>query len=273
MAKIQETTDYSKFDICGFNRDVKKTKSLEISMKKHGWIDAYPAHVTKVNGRLEIKAGHHRFTVAQRLGIPVKFVVCDDTATIHDLECSTVQWKNQDYVTSYIRMGNPHYIELGEYCNAYGITLGTAASMFHGQAAGSGNVLKFLKTGQFVIKERNHPYMVASLVELMTNLGFKHSSSKLFVYALSRILFVKELDVARLRKKIQAHYQFLKNPSSMISAQDNLEEIYNKQSKARLPLAFLADAVAKARSSIGVYKQSTEVQPVRKTISAQVSIN
>ena len=40
------------------------------------------------SGKAKIKAGHHRFTVARRIGIPVKYVICDELSevTIQELE-------------------------------------------------------------------------------------------------------------------------------------------------------------------------------------------
>ena len=104
--RILESNNYSRFELTPFNRDVKKTKHLESLMRREGWIDAYPAHVIRNgDGRLLIKAGHHRFVVAQRLGIPIKYVECKDTTTIHELEKATIRWSIQDYLDSYVKEG------------------------------------------------------------------------------------------------------------------------------------------------------------------------
>lgn len=71
IAKLLSTKDYSRFELCQFNRSVAKTKNLRDSMKEHGFIPAYPIHCTLKGGKLQIKAGHHRFEVAQELGLAV----------------------------------------------------------------------------------------------------------------------------------------------------------------------------------------------------------
>lgn len=113
---LQSTQEYGRFELCQFNRNVTKTKNLERSMKRHGFIPAYPIHCDKrSNGSLLIKAGHHRFEVAQRLGIPLYYVVSDDDATIHELETSTNGWTSTDYMESFIKCGKPSYQELKDY--------------------------------------------------------------------------------------------------------------------------------------------------------------
>ena len=90
--QVMETSDYKKFELLPFNRDVARTRRLRASMLQHGWISAYPMYVVKQsNGQLGIKAGHRRFVVARDLGIPVKYVICKDTATIFELESGTTR--------------------------------------------------------------------------------------------------------------------------------------------------------------------------------------
>ena len=61
MATLQKTSDYSIFMSSDINRDIGRTKVLEASMKKHGFIEARPLHVMHTKNGLEIKDGHHRY--------------------------------------------------------------------------------------------------------------------------------------------------------------------------------------------------------------------
>jgi hypothetical protein len=108
-----------------FNRDVLRTKRLEKSMLKHGWIDACPLHVIRNgNGKFKVKQGHHRFEAAKNIGIPVKYVECDDDATIFELEASTKRWTVKDYLIAFCRTGNKEYIGIKDYCDESGINPG-----------------------------------------------------------------------------------------------------------------------------------------------------
>jgi len=75
MNKILESNNYQKFVISLFSRNVIKTQGLEESMLKFGFLDVFPVMVRRLDdGRLEILEGHHRFEVACRLGISIKYL-------------------------------------------------------------------------------------------------------------------------------------------------------------------------------------------------------
>ena len=181
MKEILETKDYGKFVLSEFNRDVKKTWNLEASMQKHGWIYAYPLHVIKrADGLFEIKAGHHRFYVAKKLNIPVKYVECRDKASILDLEKATVPWTLQDYINSYVRMGKRPYIEVLEYHKRTGINLSACISMLAGDSADSGNWNAVFKAGDYRLGDNLHARIVGDIV--------LHSKRCGFVYIMPLIL-------------------------------------------------------------------------------------
>lgn len=247
MSKILESTDYGKFVTSDFNRNVIKTKRLELSMKKHGWISAYPAHVKKVNGKYAVKAGHHRVTVAQKLGIPIKFVVCEDEATIHELEQATIPWKPADYVVSHIRIGNPHYTELQGFCDRTGISQTLAASMLYGECAGSGNASKKLKEGSFIVKNRKHAEDVADIVAFMRKHDIEFASIKNMVIALSQMLMVPEFDIKVFKKKVASHAHIMKKPRSLSDALEEIEEVYNRKAGLKTNVAFRAKELSRER--------------------------
>ena len=249
MSKIQQSADYRKFIINEFNRDVVKTKHLEQSMKKHGWIDAYPAHVHVEGGLYKIKAGHHRVTVAKKLGIPIKFVVCRDDASIHELEQATVAWKPVDYVISNSRIGNPHYIELDKFSQRTGISRNLAASMLHGECAGSGNASVKIKNGTFVINNMAHAEEVAELIAFLTQHKVEFAILKNMVIAISQMLMVPEFDKKTFKKKVESHAYTMKKPRSLHDALESIEDVYNRKSGLKIPLAFRAEELARERKS------------------------
>lgn len=104
--QIAWTNNYDKFELLDFNRDIGNTKQLEESMIKFGFLAAHPIHCVKSGSRkLKIKAGHHRFYVARKLGLLIPYVVCNDQASIFDLEGPTRRWSLNDFLTAHIREG------------------------------------------------------------------------------------------------------------------------------------------------------------------------
>ncbi|MDD5037054.1 MAG: ParB N-terminal domain-containing protein [Methylococcaceae bacterium] len=246
--KLNATKNYGLFELATFNRDVSKTKKLEASMKQHGYIPAYPLHVTRNgNGKLLIKAGHHRFEVAQRLGLPVFYVICEDTATIHELEGSTILWRLKDYLQSFSRCGMADYQSIADYTERTGIPLVCAISMFGGQSAGSGNFQQAFKAGTYRITDRDHAEQVATIVQRCKAAGFKHATINLFVAAVSRSLRVPSFVAKKFVQRVESHPELLCRQAHLDAYMDMVEMVYNYGSQKKIPLAFMAKQAAQDR--------------------------
>lgn len=259
--KIYQTSDYEIFDMHEFNRDVKKIKGLVKSMSMHGHIPAYPLHVQKdKGGKLKVKAGHHRLFVAMKLGIPVYYVICDDIATIYELEKATNPWSMADHMASHCRVGKEDYIEVRDYCTRTGIPMGMAASMFYGNQAGTSNHAEVFKAGTFKIKDRKHAMAVADVVLHMKHCGVDCYNANLLVKSISRVLYVNEFDVELFKLKVKSHVHMITKQANEQEYMNMIEAVYNRQNKEKIPLAFLADAAAKARN-VASLKNRRDVEP------------
>lgn len=253
--ELKKTSNYGQFVHNQFNRNVDpaKVQRLVESMKIYGYLAHYPMHcIRREDGKLEIKAGHHRFTAAQHLGIPVWYIVAEDGGvSIHELERSSSAWSLRDFVDSYERLGIPSCQELNEYVHQTGIPIGKAASMLLGQLASSNNALPVLKSGNFRIAERGrlHAGVVASLSLCCKESGFEWSTTAQFIEALSRIAMTPEIDIAELKRRI-AKYPFLLSRGRRTSDYVAMfESLYNHFSKSRVPLVHLADETARQRNA------------------------
>lgn len=247
--KIRVTRDYRLFEMHEFNRDLRKLNALRESMAIHGWIDAYPMHVVR-NGKkkLKIKAGHHRFVVAQELGIAVKFVVCADKASIFELERSTNTWNIQDYLTGYVRMNSPEYITIKEYHERTGIGLQACISMMAGQCAGSNNHGNRFKDGTYSLGDTTHAGVVGDIIMHMKKCGVSFAATHLLVQAVSKAVMVEDFDVSLFKHKVSTFPSLITKKQNLGQYLLLIEEVYNyKSGKSRLPVMFLATEAAKAR--------------------------
>jgi hypothetical protein len=252
MGKIQESTNYDKFEMLSFNRDVHKTSYLELSMRKHGWIDAYPAHVVpNGNGKLKIKAGHNRFFVARKLGIPIKFVVCGDNATIFELEKATTKWTLKDYLISFIRSGYSDYQVVDNYAKKTGINLGQCISLLAGESASSSNWESRFKAGTFRLGDPLHATIVADIIILCKTLGVTIATNFLFVQAVSKIVWPAEFSLSQMKDRIINHKELIQKQPTQKDYITMLDTIYNYKSRTKIPLAFLAEQAAKERNPAG----------------------
>ena len=247
--QVRETDQYDRFELHEFNRSIGNTKNLEESMRKFGWIDAYPMHVEKNgSGKLKIKAGHHRFVVAKKLGIPVKYIICDDLgATIQELEKSTRLWSMQDYLESYVRNKRPSYIAIKEYCELTGIGLNNAISMLGGESAGSNNKGKLFKNGVFKISDSQHAEIVGDIVIYLKRIGIKFANANLFVQAISRCVWVKEFLPSVFKNKCKTFKALVEKQQNLEGYLQMIDSIYNRQSKKKIPLQHLASETSRKR--------------------------
>lgn len=249
-AKLMSTKDYSRFELCQFNRSVAKTKYLRDSMKEHGFIPAYPIHCTLKGSKLQIKAGHHRFEVAQELGIPVYYVVSNDSASIHELEKATNRWTVQDYLESHVRCGSEDYARLKAYQEETGIPLGMCISMLSGESASSNNKLQAFKDGVFKVSGQEHADQVKQVVLHCKALGIDVNQN--FVAALSRCLRVDEFSVETFLTRASSNRADFKKCRTVNEQMRHFEEIYNYKShhQNKLALCFLADQAMLKRSCL-----------------------
>ena len=253
---IKSTVNYDIFELHEFNREVVKTKNLEESMKQHGWISAYPMHVIKTGGgKLKIKAGHHRYATAKKLGIPVKYVICkeDHEITIQELEGATTPWSQRDYLDSYCKLGLKPYLKVREYHEQTGIPLHVCISLVGGDSAGSGgNFAKKFKGGVFEIGDMTHANDVKNIVLALKDMGCVFASKKLFLEAISKTLRLKEFVPSVFLKRCDVNLGLMIPQQNQAAYLDLIETIYNRHAgqKNRLPLAFLANEEASRRSAV-----------------------
>ena len=249
MSRILESTNYDKFDLLEFNRDLHDTTRLEKSMLEHGFIDAYPIHVVKgESGKLMIKGGHHRFVVARKLKIPVKYVVCDDNVSIHELEKTTAKWTLKDYLDSYIRLGYTEYMAVREYQEKTGLPLSTCMGLLGGNQNG-GNFNSQFKDGTYRVRDNSIAEPVGNLVLGCAERGVEFARIPSFVEAIAQCVLSGEFDCSTFMNKVSVNIQMMKKQASKDGYLDLIESVYNYKSQNKLPLAFLARESARKRNA------------------------
>jgi hypothetical protein len=247
--RIFEETDTRKFELLRFNRSIKKRKKLMASMVKHGWLDAFPMKV-RVNGsgKLVVEDGHHRFEIAQELGIGFKYVICRDDATIYEIDAAVNKWTLEDFLTSHCRCSNEHYHFLAKFCEDTGISISDASSMMVGNSAGSSSHIEKFKKGDFTVTAMNNANNVKALVMHCKKHGIKWAHHHNLVLALSKVSWVDEFSVTRMKAKIKAFPYLVKKQPSLATYVELLDLIYNFKSTDKIPLKFLADQAARERA-------------------------
>jgi hypothetical protein len=247
--KILETNNYSLFVLSPFNRDVKKTRWLRESLLEYGYLDAYPLDVRRIpNGKLEIRDGHHRFTVAQGLGIPVKYVESKDGATIQDLVKTIVPWNVWDTLTGHVRTGKAAYVKLYNYHKETGIPISSCISLLTGNsAASSSNHLQHFKEGTYSLGDLTQAKIVGEIIIHCQAHGVPFARNNYFVQAVSKISFAEGFDQKVMLNKIATFPEFMTKQPSKQAYVKMLDEVYNRKSQKKIPLEFQANEAARER--------------------------
>jgi len=247
--RVQSTSNYGMFQLLDFNRDVKKTSKLEASMRKYGFIPRKHIDVIKEGGKLKIKSGHHRFAVAQKLGLPIQYMVTEDKMTIHEEEEPIRLWTMEDYLTSYSRQGTSEdYAVVLEYHKRTGICISQCVAMLGGLVALGTSRRPQFKNGTFKIVGTAHAETVASLVSTLKRAGIKWATNNLCVGSLSRIVMAGHVNIYQFQKKIAVFSSSLKNMATLSQFTEMWEEIYNTHSRKKVPIAFLTNETMKEKA-------------------------
>lgn len=239
--ELKATNNYELFEMHTFNREVRATSALERSMLTYGFIGAYPLHVVKNgNGKLKIVSGHHRYTVARKLGIPVKYVVCEESGpAIVELENATRSWSLEDYLKSYCQLGKTAYLVVKGYHEYTSIPLQLCIKLCAGLTTASGS--QQFKAGTYRIGDMTHANNVAFVTGELRKIGVDFASSTRFASSISKVLRVKEFNVKHFLQRAKKNVRLFTKTTNDNDCLAMIETVYNHASKMpRLPLAFLA---------------------------------
>lgn len=97
--KVLSTTDYDKFKIAEWNRDVKHVETLKESIRNYGFLMV----PILVNEDMEIIDGQGRFFALKELGLPIYYIVQPGLNKEHCMALNYRQtnWTENDYIKSY----------------------------------------------------------------------------------------------------------------------------------------------------------------------------
>lgn len=255
VCDVFSTKDYDAFEMHPFNRPIHENDTVEKSMRRVGFMPSKPLQCVKSGkGKLKIICGHHRFSIAKKLGIPVCFVIDDSNVDMYELEgSSTSAWNTPDFAVARARGGDVDVQAAIEFREKHGLTLGSALSLMMGQSAGSGNAAKILKTGTFQIGDTQHAETVVRITDLLREKGVSFATSSAFIAAVSLVVRIPELDYAQLVHRFTMYSHILSKRGTAQEYLEEIEALYNHNSRKKLfPVAIRAKEVSRERSAAGV---------------------
>jgi hypothetical protein len=126
---VYSTYNYGLFSLMEGNRNLneKNLAKLEASfIKKHLIIPI------QVNSDYKIIDGQHRFTVAQKLNLPIYFIINEDYGLDEVELCNTsgVLWKNEDFLNKFIIQKHPVYLDFMNLLEKYNLNITDLLKLF-----------------------------------------------------------------------------------------------------------------------------------------------
>jgi hypothetical protein len=228
----------------------KKVRNYIQSMQKHGFWKSHPIVWFSHQGKKMIIWGHHRREAAVSLGIAAWGQEATDLTMeasiplIQEENWST--WKVLETIKREVRTGNPDYMILKSYIDR-GMSVAAASSVLSGQSASSTNHLERVKKGIFKVTTTDHADKLMAVIDSFPTHPVVRNCN--FIKALSRCLFVPEFDFISMIRKIKINPALLENRSTIKEFSAVIERVYNYKTAKQIPLAFMADEVAKNRSA------------------------
>lgn len=249
--KNQVTKDYSIFESHDLNRPHHEDKVLEDSMKRHGFMPSKPIQVIENgSGKFKIITGHHRFSYAKKMGLPIWYIIDNSNTDIFDLESSMQRWSVMDFAEARAQAGDEDCRKLLWFKNKHKLPIGAAASLVGGQSAGSGNKMKDVKKGTFKVGDLIHANAVISISDYCKELKIEFATTSHFVAAISMALRVPEFDRKHFLHKVKLYGANMRKRTSRLDYLEEIEALYNYGLRTgKIPLAFRAREVSTKRAT------------------------
>jgi hypothetical protein len=125
-----KTKNYEIFKFKTNNRDVKHYKRIVESIKKIGYIDAFPI---LVNSNFEILDGQNRFYACRELGLEIAYSIYDNMdksdEVMIQLNKSAEVWRLESYIKHYAENGNRIYESIRDFDNQYKLGISNTLSI------------------------------------------------------------------------------------------------------------------------------------------------
>ena len=249
--KLLQTKNYDMFVSNPLQREfrIQHVTDLAEKMKNQGYLVSSPISVSKLpNGKLQNNTGHHRVPAAKIAGVPVYYII-EHAWTAKELVAEGVTskgWTCTAAAQTFAGDNMRDYITLMNYVKG-GIPMRMAASMLRGEHAASGNCFNLVKDGTFKIKTTKHINEVLNAISALKEVA-PESGSHVFIAALSAALLIPDFSAEQLVRKVKLYPRDLIKSKTRDQMLDVVEEIYNRQSRIKLNISFLAKAALNERN-------------------------
>ena len=246
VGSIYSTFDYSQFKTLQGNRNINEinVKRLVASFEK-----AYLLNPVLVNEKLQIIDGQHRFEAAQRMGLPINYIIAEKYSNneVHLLNSNMRNWVKGDYLNAYCELGNENYILMREFISDFPEFQFSVCDMIIANSVNGSNSVtsqekdvprkRVFQNGDMVIKDISKAYGVANKIKMIKPY-YKGYNRILFVRAMI-VLFKKEhFDFNIFLQKLALQPTALVDCVNLGKYYELIEDIYKYKNRNKVSLRF-----------------------------------
>jgi len=228
--KVLVTRDYGVFNLIVGNRIVKQR---HVNTIKKSLDDHQVKSPIIVNTKMEVIDGQHRLEACRQAGLPVYYIVIEDslnTIEIQRLNTTHKNWTVGDYTNLYIATGNQHYVTYLMFREKFHFGHNESLAMLTGGKP-SGTLFETFRAGDFKVTDYSKAVMTAQKLLMVKDYydGYKRRS---FVYAMITLFEHPDYDHNEFLKKLSYQTRKMVHVSTLVQYVELIEEIYNfKRSK------------------------------------------
>lgn len=238
MSAIKSTMNHDKFKFLMGNRNIKPdhVRKLVSSIAKNNMLEVNPIIVTE---DMVVIDGQHRLMACKEMNIPVYYIVAKaDLEDVQQLNTNSKSWGIQDFVDSYINQDKIDYLELQEFKNKCGIPFTTAAGLLYaGRIATGGGFGKLIKSGSFVVFERENAEEVMNWVSAFTEYTDAVTrSNRDFIIAVNKLKETGSITLANLKHKLKIYGKKMPRLGLVSDYLRELEDIVNYKAREKVRL-------------------------------------
>lgn len=232
--RVYKTKDYSLFKTIKGNRPVNDHHVAQIttSLVKKNMLNRLPI---AVNEKFEVIDGQHRLEACKNNDWEVYFVLVDgaDLRDVQLLNAYAKPWAMQDYMDSYISLGNREYQFLRDFIKEFSLPISVALSILDSKSLRSRAIaIARFKAGEFVPNEIEYAMTIAKkMVELRAYATPDAGKDRNFMRAVIKMHHMEHIDHDTLTDKFEKSKVTIERLGAVKQYLHMFEEVYSWKSK------------------------------------------
>ena len=256
---VKSTKNYKLFTRSNDNRptDVKRRKRLLESMQIYGFLPCYPIVCFRdQQGRLVVKDGQHRLTIAAELGLEIWYIIVQVDFDVALVNCTVDKWKPRDYAAVWVEKGKEDYQRGLDFAESHKLPVGTSFALLAGTVSFS-NIQVAFKAGSFKVKDEEWADAVARIYKPTCKASADVRNAR-FLEACMGVCRVKEFSEQRFLANVKKCQHLLASYSNRDAYLTMMEEIYNYGRKQLVGLRSLATMALRERHPSNANKRPSK---------------